>query len=170
MYCLHIKRFKECKDVIKPGYLFTEDSTISTVELYDRDVDGRTLWKGFACENIGPSTDQSGTDKRIVAREYKLKWRASGKNGAVAKRYPQWKLDGRNTAIHVVTDEVPGFNDRLILIHSGNYPQDSLGCILVGLSEVGGAVSNSVEAIHQLFTKIKEVGIENVVLLVEEIN
>ena len=41
MYCLHIKRFKECKDVVKPGYLFTEDSTISTVELYDKAGAGR---------------------------------------------------------------------------------------------------------------------------------
>lgn len=43
---------------------------------------------------------------------------------------------------------VPDRSD--ILIHNGNYPQDSAGCILVGRQYVMGMVTNSVDTLNML--------------------
>ena len=142
MFRLHLKRFKEYKNVVTPNSSKVEDSTISHLVLHD--PNGNILWKGFACENIGPSTDVSGTDKRIVARTYQLRWTPSNKNGSLARKFPRWKTkDGRNLAIAFENNEVPGFNQRLIRIHTGNSAKDSLGCIIVGKNKVVGKVVES---------------------------
>jgi hypothetical protein len=41
-----------------------------------------------------------------------------------------------------------------IFIHIGNYPKDSIGCILVGLSQSRDFVGNSKEAFERLMAKI----------------
>lgn len=50
--------------------------------------------------------------------------------------------------------DVPDFED--ILIHSGNYPQDTEGCILVGESTDGEAIDNSRKAFHELMDILKD--------------
>lgn len=48
---------------------------------------------------------------------------------------------------------VPGYSG--ILIHIGNYPQDTEGCILVGMNVVVGAVMESTETFRKLYDKMK---------------
>lgn len=38
-----------------------------------------------------------------------------------------------------------------VLIHIGNFPEDTLGCILVGYNTIKGAVTNSTTAFWQLY-------------------
>lgn len=45
---------------------------------------------------------------------------------------------------------VPGFEG--VLIHPGNIPEDTYGCILVGYNKVVGKVINSTEAFNKLMT------------------
>lgn len=44
--------------------------------------------------------------------------------------------------------DVPGFED--VLLHIGNFPQDTLGCILVGLNSAGQAIEHSRTAFSEL--------------------
>lgn len=45
--------------------------------------------------------------------------------------------------------EVPGYNG--VLIHVGNKPSDTLGCILVGYNKIKGQVVNSTQAFKKLY-------------------
>ena len=49
---------------------------------------------------------------------------------------------------------VPGFEG--ILIHIGNFPEDTEGCILVGENKVKGGVVNSTKYFKQLYEILKE--------------
>jgi hypothetical protein len=54
--------------------------------------------------------------------------------------------------------KVPGFD--LIMIHWGNYPHDSEGCILVGQSQGQDFIGSSRNAFEILLPKIEE-GLKN---------
>lgn len=157
---LLVERFKEFKSVTDLKGR-SEPSTIGRVTL--KDDDGKELWKGFSCENGGPDTDTPMQDKRIVAREYNLEWTTTTKNANSG--LGKWQ----NNAIWITCDEtLKTFRGRRILIHCGNYPSDTEGCILLGKDENGrGAVSKSVVAIIELFDILKKVGIGNVKLVVK---
>lgn len=49
---------------------------------------------------------------------------------------------------------VKGFDG--VLIHVGNKPEDTLGCLLVGFNKVKGQVVNSTAAFTKLYKKMKE--------------
>lgn len=49
---------------------------------------------------------------------------------------------------------VPGFDG--ILIHIGNWPCDTRGCILVGKNTVRGGLLYSTLAFHELYARLKE--------------
>lgn len=127
-----------------------EDATIG--ELFVEDDNGEVIFKSYTLENGGKSTDESGRDKRIVARKYRLKWHSSSKNKALGKKYSEFKLyDGRNQSIQLYTPELPSFEKRYILIHAGNYSMDTLGCILLGDTERNGFVFNSVDCVARFY-------------------
>lgn len=158
MATLELTRIAEYKNV-KDLKGRTEDSTIGTLILKDGD---KVLFKGFSCENIGPSTDESGKDRRIVGGKYSLEWANSTKNGN--KKLGRWQ----NKVLWVKRDEA--FNKRLIRIHVGNFPTDTEGCILPGLSEnKKGAVNSSVNAVIELFNAIDKVGVENVEFIIKDL-
>ena len=163
-----LQRKKEYKDV-KWKDQKPEDSTIG--ELIVENENGEIIFACVTCENGGESTDTPNKDKRIVAREYYLEWTDSSTNGATAKAYPKWKAkNGRNVAVWLKTQSLASFASRRILIHSGNAPTHTLGCILVGYVDNGnGTCGDSTRCVNDLFLLFAKYGIENFRLEVREI-
>lgn len=145
-----------------------EDVTIGHLIL-TKDDDNEVLFECSTLENGAPSTDKSGLDKRIVARDYSLKWFDSTKNNNLAKRYKEFQRpNNRSLAIQLHTNEVQGFDKRYILIHIGNYAQDTEGCILLGEGGKGGIVSNSIMICSQFMRICQDIGLENITLKILE--
>ena len=163
-----LQRKKEYKDV-KWKDQKPEDSTIG--ELIVENENGEIIFACVTCENGGESTDTPNQDKRIVAREYYLEWTDSSTNGATAKAYPKWKAkNGRNVAVWLKTQSLASFASRRILIHSGNAPTHTLGCILVGYVDNGnGTCGDSTRCVNDLFLLFEKYGVENFRLEVKEI-
>lgn len=163
MYILQVQRLKEYK-AVKDLKGRTEDSTIGEVTLTNTD-NGEVIWRGFSCENIGPSTDTPSQDKRIVAREYNLEWKQTKRNSN--KSLGKWQ----NKALWLTCDStLPSFRYRMILIHTGNFPSDTEGCLLFGKTDnKKGAVNSSVQAITELFNIIDKLDPKNVKCIIKEI-
>lgn len=161
-YTIIVQRKSEHRNIKKPNTDRIEDSTLGELNVYDSE--GKSIFKCFTCENIGESTDTPNQDKRIVARKYKIEWTDSSKNGSLAKNNPKYKLpNGRNKALWITCDDVlPKFRNRRILIHVGNYPQDTEGCLLLGKAKGDGTISQSIAACDEFFTLIEKIGIENI--------
>lgn len=156
-----------------------ETSTVGNLSVYDEK--GENIFSCFTLENKGDSTSESGQDKRILAGEYYLRWTSSNTNSGLAIKYDYWKKEnhlekikdgtqGKNIAVWVMSDTIENHNKRRILIHIGNYPQDTLGCILCGYTnENNGKIGNSTKAINDLFLLFEKYGIENFKLTIKEI-
>lgn len=172
-YKIILQRQARYENVTKPNTSKIEHSTIGKLdvcEVMDDQGTLKSIYTCHTCENDGPSTDTPQQDKRIVAREYDLEWTDSQRNGALAKKHSEYKAGSLNKAIWITCDkERPKFRDRRILIHVGNYPQDTAGCILLGKTCGKGVVNQSVDACKEFFDLMKEIGIENTTLVVREI-
>lgn len=156
-----LQRLKEYNNIKKPNSnKKTEGSTVGTLKVYDEK--GENIFTCFTLENEGASTDESGKDKRITARDYKLEW--TNTSVSLPKEYKSQGL------LLTCDDVLPDFRKRRILIHIGNYPQDSEGCVLLGMiNKNDGCIYGSTNAIKQFYDIVKKYGAENFVLSVKEI-
>lgn len=113
----------------------TSSSTTSKVTIEDSN------FQAFFLEPAGPSTATANQDRRIPTGTYKIAPYTSDKY--------------RN--VFVLTNDQVSY-DRRILIHSGNSPKDTLGCLITGLAHAQDWVSNSVLALNYLRRIIEEGG------------
>ncbi|XVJ69389.1 MAG: hypothetical protein HEQ39_06850 [Rhizobacter sp.] len=109
----------------------------------------------YVLERPGPDTTASGLRLRIPDGTYKMKWATTTGNGSLRSVLPLPWLYG---------DSVP--LARHIYIHHGNKPENSDGCLLVGLSRGLDRVDSSRQALDILKSYLNRIGIENVQLIV----
>lgn len=124
----------------------TASATVSTLS-----VDNGTL-RGYVLERPGPDTTQSGLRLRIPEGSYRLQWHNS--NIDSVKRY--------NPVPLLYNNVVP--QGRYILIHNGNYPRDTDGCLLVGQTRGTDFVGESVAMLRKLTEFLQRGGIETIQL------
>ena len=67
--------------------------------------------------------------------------------------------------LHLLVQDVP--NRKWILVHIGNYPSQTQGCILVGNGRKQDTVSNSVLAMDLLIKEIIHLGGKNINLIIK---
>lgn len=160
MLKIEIQREKEYENIKKPNKEKIEGSTVGSLEIFDEK--GECIFNCFTLENAGESTDESGKDKRIAARDYKLEW--TNTSVSLPKEYKPQGL------LLTCDDVLPSFRKRRILIHIGNYPQDSEGCILLGMiNKNDGMILDSTNAVKQFYDIVRRHGAENFILTIKEI-
>jgi len=96
----------------------TQQSTISTVRSSQTSGKVSKPVSGFILEPKGPSTIAANQNLRIPAGIYKLKWHRG--------RFP-----GKRPLLY--NNQVSA--SRCILIHEGNFPRNTIGCLLPGSSK-----------------------------------
>mgnify|MGYP003646407404 FL=1 len=67
--------------------------------------------------------------------------------------------------LHLLVEDVE--NRSYILLHRGNYPKDTSGCILVGLGSEQDVVYNSTLAMDLVMKEILNLGGENINLIIK---
>lgn len=152
-------------------YYSGENATSSTIgEFY---VSDDPSIHGFIAEPYGPSSIQSGQDKRIPVGEYNLRWYISSTYGK--NKYKKKNIILKNGFPNVYNENVSA--QRGILIHIGNFGKDTVGCLLPGNGlmkrtingkEVIVGVSDSAGAFVKLIDYLESKGIENVKLVISE--
>ncbi|MDR2261533.1 MAG: DUF5675 family protein [Azoarcus sp.] len=110
--------------------------------------------KGYVLERPGPDTTASGLRFRIPVGAYKIHWHNSGLQGVAPF----------NPVPELFNDAVP--KSRHILIHNGNYPKNTDGCLLVGSTKGTDMVGDSRTMLRKLKAFIQEKGIENVNVII----
>jgi len=67
--------------------------------------------------------------------------------------------------LHLLVQDVP--NRKWILVHRGNFPSQTQGCILVGLGSEQDIVHNSTLAMDLLIKELIHLGAENINLIIK---
>ena len=143
------RKFKKPNYII--GNLYIAQSNSSTSPL------GRM--GGAFCNTLEPpegtplESVTAGSRKAIPPGTYNIKMHWSPKFG---KMLPLIYTPGTNPPR--VLGSLPlggGMGRGAILIHAGNYPRDTVGCILVGMNTKVGMVQNSRDCLALLVNKIR---------------
>jgi hypothetical protein len=109
----------------------------------------------YTLERPGPDTTESGRRLRIPDGAYSMQWANVTGNGSLTGVLPlPWLFNSEVNA------------NRGIYIHHGNFPEETDGCILVGLSQGKKAVENSRTALIRIKKYLNRVGIGNVQLMI----
>lgn len=126
----------------------TEKSTISRYS-----VPGAGI-TGYILERPGPDTTIANQRLRIPEGTYNLKWHASTKSSI--KNFSPVPL--------LYNSQVPA--SRYVLIHNGNKPEHTDGCLLVGSSKAPDFVGGSVPKLKELKKYLEKKGIGNFKLII----
>lgn len=130
---LTIKRFKNIAD-----------GTIGKFELCAGQTDERVLLAGYTLEPAGDDCVTPGRDLRIPQGRYDVSWEYSPRFGRVLPTlFNQSVLKARR-----------------ILIHSGNYPEHTLGCILLGAKADDRGVYESKKTLELFLNLTKDKPLE----------
>ena len=89
---------------------------------------------------MGDDETRSGLDRRIPEGIYNMRWHDSPR---FKRRLP-----------HLYNEQVP--KDRYILIHSGNLPEHTEGCILLGFTKTERGVFDSRPALKEFLSIIAD--------------
>jgi len=122
----------------------TANSTISTFEspIIDTGTSCEpSIVSGYMLESKGPASTIKNQNRRIPAGTYHLKWHKSPKFNH--KKMPL-----------LYNDQVS--ESRRILIHNGNYPKDTEGCLLVGSNKALDYVGRSNDTLKEVLTFLKD--------------
>lgn len=102
---------------------------------------------GYFLERPGPDTTAANVRKRIPDGSYSLKWHASA------------KLRKFSPLPNLFNADVP--SSRAVLIHPGNVPADTDGCLLPGKTKGDDRIGQSVGLYDDIKKLMVEQGIEN---------
>lgn len=111
----------------------------------------------FSCyclERPGPDTITPNMRKRIPTGVYSVKKHKTRLNKELG-----W-------AFVLFNEKVPA--SRYILIHIGNYPKNTDGCILLGTSKGNNSVHNSTSAIKQFYGLFENIAIDKIKIQIED--
>lgn len=143
-----------------------EKTTIGEFKLYN--PSNNVIFECYTAENDGLPTDESGKDKPVVPRTYKLFWNFT--TVGVAKqtftdvefnrfkdivpsdyhiRYSQYGF--KNVGLQLWTPELNSFESRWIFIHRGNTGKDTEGCLLLGYGKNNDQITDSTTAIQDFY-------------------
>lgn len=162
MLHIHVRRIKEFDSVAKPNKEKKEAATLGELKIFHENFMDTPLFRCFTLENGGPSTATPNQDKRILPGEYTLHTRRTGVT------LPQ---EANKIGIWLHDPKSPSFANRFIMIHIGNYPQDTEGCLLLGYGENrNGTIASSSRAVGDFYDFVKENGgVGNFILTIFEI-
>lgn len=143
-----------------------EKTQIGEFKLYDENK--KVVFQCYTAENEPESTDRSGKDKPIVARNYQLFWNFTTV-GVAKKTFTNVKFDDykdlvpevyhqrhskygfKNLGLQLWTPELTSFESRWIFIHRGNTGKDTAGCLLFGYGKNDDQITDSTTAIQDFY-------------------
>ena len=140
---------------IKPS---TEVKGVNLLLIRDEFTDKSTLGKLYLngemfCDTLElPWLDNQRSISCIPSGEYKVRLRTA-------------KESATRDYLHLLVQDVKGRS--YILVHIGNYPRDTKGCILVGQARQQDSVSNSRLAMDLLMKEILNLGGININLIIK---
>ena len=170
-YIITVQRQKIIQNVKKPNSSKPAyPACIGTLTITDTETNQNI----FTCKTLESGLDASdtaGQRARIMPRSYYIDWTWSARNETLGKTYTEYRKGTQNKAVWVKSSILSNFASRRILIHIGNYPQDTDGCILLGESAnmQAGTITQSTQAIVRFFRLLEAKGISNFELVIKAI-
>jgi hypothetical protein len=136
----------------------TEDKGVNLLIIRDEFTDKSTIGKLFLngemfCDTLElPYLDNQRRISCIPEGEYKVRLRTARESST-------------RDYLHLLVQDVPARS--YILVHIGNFPKDTKGCILVGQSRQQDCVNNSTLAMDLLMKEILNLGGTNINLIIK---